>query len=116
MLVLSRREQVDPLLETGLDLVERSDREGEQFPHLRVGIARGQALGRAGDCYGRPVNLASRITAFARPGSILTTNEVHDAASGAYAWSRAGIRRFKGIREPVALMRLRRVGSTRGGD
>jgi adenylate cyclase len=102
---------VDPLLETALALLERSDEEGEDFPQLRVGVACGEALGRAGDWYGRPVNLASRVTAYARPGSILATNEVHDAAQGDYSWSRAGMRRFKGIREPVGLMRVRRAGS-----
>jgi adenylate cyclase len=101
---------VDPLLETALALLERSDEEGEEFPQLRIGIACGEALGRAGDWYGRPVNLASRVTAYARPGSVLVTNEVHDAAKGDYHWSKAGIRRFKGIREPVGLMRVRRAG------
>jgi adenylate cyclase len=102
---------VDPLLETALALLERSDAEGEEFPQLRIGIACGEALGRAGDWYGHPVNLASRVTAYARPGSVLTTNEVHDLAKGDYHWSKAGIRRFKGIREPVGLMRVRRAGA-----
>ena len=98
----------DPLLDSALSLLERSDEEGERFPQLRVGVACGEALGRAGDWYGRPVNLASRVTAYARPGSVLATNEVHAAAAGDYAWSKAGVRRFKGIREPVGLMRVRR--------
>jgi len=101
--------EVDPLLDSALSLLERSDEEGEEFPQVRVGVARGEALGRAGDWYGHPVNLASRVTAYARPGSVLATNEVRDAASGDYAWSQAGIRRFKGIREPVGLMRVRRA-------
>jgi adenylate cyclase len=102
---------VDPVLETALRLLERSDEQGEEFPQLRIGVASGEALGRAGDWYGRPVNLASRITAYARPGSVLATNEVHAAARGDYNWSQAGVRRFKGIREPVGLMRARRAGS-----
>jgi adenylate cyclase len=108
MLVSPR--DVDPLLETALALLECSDQEGEEFPQLRIGVASGEALGRAGDWYGHPVNLASRVTAYARPGSILATNEVHEAARGDYRWSRAGVRRFKGIREPVGLMRVRRPG------
>jgi adenylate cyclase len=99
----------DPLLDSALSLLERSDQEGERFPQLRVGVARGEALGRAGDWYGHPVNLASRVTAYARPGSVLATNEVCEAAGGDYAWSKAGMRRFKGIREPVGLMRVRRA-------
>jgi adenylate cyclase len=103
MLVSPR--DVDPLLETALGLLETWD---EELPQLRIGIACGEALGRGGDWYGHPVNLASRVTAYARPGTVLATNEVRDAASGDYSWSKAGIRRFKGIREPVGLLRLRR--------
>ena len=110
VMLVSRRD-VDPLLETALTLVEQSDREGESFPQLRVGVASGEALGRSGDWYGRPVNLASRITAYARPGSVLTTNEVRERASGEYDWSLAGMHRFKGIKEPVGLVRVRRAGS-----
>ena len=45
---------------------------------------------RAGDWYGRPVNLASRVTSIARPGSVLTTREVRDAVGDGYRWSPAG--------------------------
>jgi adenylate cyclase len=110
VMLVSRRD-VDPLLETALTLVDQSDREGESFPQLRVGMANGVALGRSGDFYGRPVNLASRITAYARPGSVLTANEVRERATGEYDWSLAGMHRFKGIKEPVGLVRVRRAGS-----
>src|SRR5262249_3826881 len=51
-----------PLLDAALELLDAADIEGEAFPQLRAGIAIGPALGRAGDWFGRPVNLASRIT------------------------------------------------------
>lgn len=107
VMLVSPRE-LDPLLETALRLHEARAELGEDFPQLRIGLASGEALGRAGDWYGHPVNLASRVTAFARPGSVLTTNEVREAAKGDYSWSKAGVRRFKGIREPVGLLRVRR--------
>jgi len=107
VMLVSPRE-VDPLLDTALGLLELWGDGQEELPQLRVGIACGEALGRGGDWYGRPVNLASRVTAYARPSSILATNEVAEAAGGDYTWSKAGIRRFKGIREPVGLLRLRR--------
>jgi adenylate cyclase len=110
VMLVSQR-SVDPLLETALMLVERSDQEGESFPQVRVGVTSGEALGRSGDWYGRPVNLASRITAHARPGSVLATNEVRELAKGEYDWSLAGRHRFKGIKEPVGLVRVRRAGS-----
>jgi adenylate cyclase len=97
-----------PLLDATLALVERADREGEGFPQLRAGVAAGAAIGRGGDWYGRPVNLASRITGFARPGSVVATREVRDAAGDAYSWSRVGKRRFKGVRGEVSLYRARR--------
>ena len=67
------------MLELALELIDAADAEGEDFPQLRVGVAAGAALSRAGDWYGRPVNLASRVTAIARPGSVLATREVRDA-------------------------------------
>jgi adenylate cyclase len=99
----------DPLLKAALDLVEAADAEGADFPQLRAGAALGLALPRAGDWFGRPVNLASRITAIARPGSVLVEREVRDSAGDAYAWSFAGERKLRGIRGSVPLFRARRL-------
>jgi adenylate cyclase len=96
------------LLEVALDLVDAANAEGRAFPQLRVGIASGPALNRAGDWYGRPVNIASRVTAIARPGSVLATREVRDAANADYRWSSAGARSLKGVDDPVRLYRARR--------
>jgi adenylate cyclase len=104
----------DALLNAALALVARSEAEGEGFPPLRAGLARGPALARAGDWYGRPVNLASRITDIAYPGSVLVSEEVHDAASEGYKWSLAGERRLKGIDGRVKLYRARPADG--GGD
>jgi adenylate cyclase len=98
----------EPLLDAALGLIDAADAEGEDFPQLRAGAALGLALPRAGDWFGRPVNLASRITSIARPGSLLAESEVHDAAQDRYRWSFAGERRLRGIREPVPLFRARR--------
>jgi adenylate cyclase len=98
-----------PLLEAALRLIDAADAEGEDFPQLRAGAAIGRALPRAGDWFGRPVNLASRITAIARPGSVLVEREMRESARDAYGWSFAGERRLKGIREPVQLFRARRI-------
>jgi adenylate cyclase len=99
--------QPEPLLDTSLSLVEAADAEGADFPQLRAGIAAGAALGRAGDWFGRPVNLASRLTAIARPASVLTTDDVQEATADRYRWSKAGIRNIKGIPDPVPLWRVR---------
>jgi adenylate cyclase len=97
------------LLEAGLSLLDAADSEGEDFPQLRVGSALGAALSRAGDWFGRPVNLASRITQIARPGSLLAEREVREAAPETFRWSYAGERRLKGVSGAVPLFRARRL-------
>ncbi len=99
---------VDALIDAALVLIDAAEAEGEDYPQLRAGIARGPALHRAGDWYGRPVNLASRITAIARPGSVLCDQVAHDAAHGDWRWSFAGERRVRNVRDPVKVHRVRR--------
>ena len=99
----------EPLLDAALSLIDAADAESQDFPQLRAGVAVGFALPRAGDWFGRPVNLASRITQVARPGSLLAEREVRESALESYRWSYAGERRLRGIREPVPLFRARRL-------
>jgi adenylate cyclase len=99
----------EPLLEAVLDLIDAADAEGEDFPQLRGGAALGDALPRAGDWFGRPVNLASRITSVARPGALLVESGVRDSTQERFSWSFAGERRLRGIRSPVSLYRARRL-------
>jgi adenylate cyclase len=99
----------EPLLDAALRLLDAADAEGEDFPQLRAGAARGSAVPRAGDWFGRPVNLASRITQVARPGSLLAELELRESAPETFRWSFAGVRRLRGIREPVRLFRARRL-------
>jgi adenylate cyclase len=102
----------EPLLDATLRLLDAADAESEDFPQLRSGMALGPALSRAGDWFGRPVNLASRVTSVARPGSLLADRTVRESARDAYRWSYAGERRLRGIREPVPLFRARRLAET----
>ncbi|MDX6614968.1 MAG: adenylate cyclase [Solirubrobacterales bacterium] len=103
----------EPLLEATLGLVEAVE-EDEALPSLRAGVAQGEAIGRAGDWYGRPVNLASRITGFARAGSVVADGAVKDCFGeddGPFTFSFAGKRRFKGIRGEIAVFRAKRVSN-----
>ena len=102
----------DPLLDAVLGLVEASAGDPDDLL-LRGGIAAGEALQRAGDWYGRPVNLASRLTSFARRGSVVATDEVRAAAQAHYRWSFTGNRRFKGVAGEVAVYRVRRSADGR---
>jgi adenylate cyclase len=97
------------VLDAALGLLDAAEDDARDLPLLRAGVARGRAVARAGDWYGRPVNLASRITAIARPASVLADGVVREAAGGGYNWSFAGARRVKGIEGPVKLFRCRRV-------
>jgi len=95
------------LLEAIHDLLDAMAEEGEGFPLIRAGVARGPTLSRGGDFYGASVNLASRITGVARPGSVLVSTDVRDACADDYRFSRAGGKRLRGI-GTVELFRCRR--------
>jgi adenylate cyclase len=96
------------LLDLALELVDAAEKD-EEFPQLRAGLASGLAVGRWGDWYGRPVNLASRVCSRARPGSVLVTEPIADACGDdGYRFSAAGQKRLKGIGD-VPLWRARRA-------
>jgi adenylate cyclase len=100
-----------PALDAALELLDAADGQGEHFPQLRAGAAHGRAVTRAGDWFGRPVNLASRVTQIARPGSLLIERELREAVpDDGYRFSYAGERRLRGVREPVRLFRVRHLG------
>jgi adenylate cyclase len=94
-----------PLVEVALRLVDAF--EEEELPSLRAGIAFGPALQRAGDYYGNSVNLASRVTGVARPGSVLCTREIRDGARDEFHWSAAGRHKLKGVAGATPLFRAR---------
>lgn len=81
--------------------------QSADLPSLRAGVACGAALQRAGDYYGHAVNLASRVTGAARPGSVLCTEPVHESAPDRFDWSFATRHTLKGMSEPVSLYRAR---------
>jgi adenylate cyclase len=105
-----------PLLDTVLKLVEMVDSDND-FPRLRAGAASGMAVSRAGDWFGSPVNMASRVTGVARPGTVLVADSVWEAVSdtGQFQASFASSRRLKGIKNEVKLFRVRRGGSPSAG-
>ncbi|MGV9304815.1 MULTISPECIES: adenylate/guanylate cyclase domain-containing protein [unclassified Nonomuraea] len=60
--------------EIALDLVETGE--------LRIGMAYGPVLPMMGDVFGTTVNLAARLTAIARPGTIVIDAELADGLEG----------------------------------
>jgi adenylate cyclase len=63
-----------------LEMVEGVGRHG--LPPAHVGIHAGPVVFQDGDYFGRTVNLAARIGDYARPGEVLVSQEVVDAADG----------------------------------
>jgi adenylate cyclase len=100
--------ELPQLVDAALSLVEAA--EEADLPAMRAGIAYGPAVVRSGDFYGNAVNLASRVTGVARPGSVLCTEEVRNAAADHFDWSFAGKHRLKGVGSQP-LYRARRLGS-----
>ena len=49
--------------------------QDERLPEVRAGVASGPVLLRLGDVFGQPVNLASRLSDEARPGTVLVDLE-----------------------------------------
>src|SRR3954469_12190783 len=106
--MFASREPV-PVIEAVIGLVEAAGTD--EMPSLKAGVATGPALGRGGDWYGRPVNLAARITSFARPDSVVIDEAVKRSLESQngdrFSFSFAGKRRFKGISEETAVHRVR---------
>lgn len=96
-----------PMLKASLALIAAAEAEGDEFPLLRAGLSCGPVLPQSGDYYGRPVNLASRITGVARPGSVVVDAAVKEAAGDDFAYTYIGERRLKGIDSKVKLFRAR---------
>ena len=99
------------LLDVMLGLVAATEAD-ELLPQLRVGVAHGSAVSRAGDWFGSPVNLASRVTSAARPGAVLVSESAREQIGeyDRYRWSFAGSRRLRGVISDVRLYRVRPAG------
>ena len=99
------------LLDVMLGLVAATEAD-DLLPQLRVGVAHGSAVSRAGDWFGSPVNLASRVTSAARPGAVLVSESAREqiGEDDRYRWSFAGSRRLRGVISDVRLYRVRPAG------
>jgi adenylate cyclase len=73
-------------VEIGLLLLETHARD-KGMPELRVGLAAGPVIWRMGDVFGTTVNLASRLTALARPDTILADPELAKELDGDRAFA-----------------------------
>ena len=87
----------------GLELVERVPQLG--LPRARMGMDSGPVVFQDGDYFGRTVNVAARITDYARPGEVLVSDEVAAAAHNpeAIRYEPVGPVSLKGLSAPITL-------------
>ncbi len=81
------------------------------LPPAHVGIHAGPVVFQGGDYFGRTVNIASRIAEYARPGEVLVSQEVVDAADGApVTFTEIGPVELKGVSGTLRVHRAGRAG------
>ena len=91
-----------------LDMVEGVATQA--LPPARVGIDAGPVIFQEGDYYGRTVNIAARIAEYARPGEVLVSQEVVDAAEGTpVTFTTIGAVELKGVSAPLRLHSAQRT-------
>jgi adenylate cyclase len=94
--------------EVALTLTERGTDEDDAFPAVRAGLAHGEVVARLGDVFGPTVNIASRLTTVARPGTVVVDEGAADALTGGYSLSRLRRTSVKGYSR-LQPYKLRRV-------
>jgi adenylate cyclase len=96
-----------------LAAVEMAEVVGRQgLPPAHVGIHAGPVIFQDGDYFGRTVNLAARIAEYARPGEVLVSQEVVDAADGGpVSFTEIGPVELKGVPGRLRLYIARRSAS-----
>lgn len=97
--------------EIALRLLARAGRD-PGVPSLRAGLALGRVLSRFGDVYGSVVNIASRLTGIARPGTVLVDRELSEALADEQTYTLRP-RRATSVR---GYARLRSWSLRRAGD
>ena len=79
------------------------------LPPAHVGLHAGQVLLQDGDYFGQTVNVAARIAAYARPGEVLVSETVVQAANDVpVAFTAVGAVELKGVSGLVDLSIARR--------
>ncbi|WP_250293874.1 adenylate/guanylate cyclase domain-containing protein [Streptomyces atroolivaceus] len=113
-------ESASAAADIALELTARVESE-QALPQVRTGLAHGAVLSRFGDVYGAAVNVAARLTAVARPDTVLVNTAFAGELAGMAAYELkvlrpVSVRGYSRLR-PVLLRPVRRVGRPprRGG-
>lgn len=89
--------------------------DDDLLPNARAGLAYGSVVAREGDYYGPVVNLSHRLVEVAYPGTVLVSDELHDAIvdDPNFSWGRSRDRKIRDIGR-VATWPLRIGNGDRG--
>lgn len=95
--------------EVALAVTERGQDAEDPFPEVRAGLAHGEVVARLGDVFGPTVNIASRLTTVARPGTVVVDQAAAEVLTGGYSLVRLRRTSVKGYSrlQPYALRRVR---------
>jgi class 3 adenylate cyclase len=91
-------------IESAVDIQRRfadADRSGVPL-RVRIGMSAGEPVAEGDDFFGSVVQLAARLTALAKPGTVLVSSAVRDLAVGkGFEFRKRGNLRPKGFPEPI---------------
>jgi len=91
-----------------LAMVEQLPEAG--LPPAHVGVAAGPVVVQGGDYFGRTVNLAARIAAYASASRVLVSERVAERAPAqGVTFVELGQVQLQGIAQPVRLLEARRA-------
>ena len=80
--VLFVTDDVESATAIAVEMTRRGADDDDPFPDVRAGVSYGDVVNRLGDVFGPTVNIASRLTSAARPGTVLVDQGAHDVLRG----------------------------------
>ena len=89
---------LDPAAALGAAMsVVQGAKSDPELPDARAGLDHGPVRPMGGDYFGRTINVAARLTGFARPGTVVVSQAFVDALPGEHQVSHIGKARLKGV-------------------
>lgn len=86
----------DAAVTAAIDVVQGTKAD-EDLPDARAGLDHGDVRPLGGDYFGRPINVAARLTSFARPGTVVISQALLDVLPDGRDVSHIGKARLKGV-------------------
>ena len=107
--VLLVAEDTAAAADLALAMTARGQDDDDRFPAVRAGVAHGDVVSRLGDVFGPTVNVASRLTSAARPGTVLVDQGCHDLLCDRHPEPDQGPSAGTGTGSAYRLKRVRRL-------